>query len=133
MIKNWDYHNLYMDFSSMYQGNDHPSDIDMFYMCNDGTLIIGEIKNEKGVFAGGQRRLLARLLNLHKGDAVGLYIVHDNLVQNGDTRVDVSKCKVKGIYINSEKCWRTPKKIVNVGEIINYYKERAKWKTEKTY
>lgn len=39
----------------MYEGNDHPSDIDMFYMCKDNTLIIGEIKNSRGHFGDGQR------------------------------------------------------------------------------
>lgn len=41
MINNWDYHNLNMDFSSYTDGNDHPSDVDMLYICRDDTLIIG--------------------------------------------------------------------------------------------
>ena len=46
MIKNWNYKNLKLDYSSMYSGNNHPSDIDMFYLTNNETLILGEIKNE---------------------------------------------------------------------------------------
>lgn len=133
MIKNWDYHELHMDFSSMYDGGDHPSDIDMFYICKDNTLIIGEIKNAKGTFTDGQRRLLARVLNCHKYDAVGLYITHDKFVQNGDKEVDVSKCKVQEVYLKCEGFWRQPKKIVIVKEILEYYKQRANWKIEKTY
>lgn len=133
MIKNWTHHNLHMDFSSMFEGNDHPSDIDMFYLCDDGTLIIGEIKNECGEFAQGQRRILTKVLKAHKWDAVGLYITHNKYVQDGDTVVDVSECPVQEIYIKSEGVWREPKKPVNVKQILNYYKERARWKIEKTY
>ena len=117
----------------MYEGGDHPSDIDMFYICEDGTLIIGEIKNIKGTFTDGQRNLLTKVLNMHKGDAVGLYITHDKFVQNGDKSVDVSSCKVQEIYIKSEREWRQPKSIVTVKTIINYYKERAKWKMTRQY
>ena len=60
MIKNWDFHNLYMDYSSMYNTNDHPSDIDMFYIGKDNILIIGEIKNEKGKLLKGQRKILEK-------------------------------------------------------------------------
>lgn len=133
MIKNWDYHNLYMDFSSMFEGNDHPSDIDMFYICRDNTLILGEIKSIYGTFGEGQRRLLTRVLNGHKGDGVCLYITHRKLVQNGDKSVDVSKCDVTEIYIKSEGVWRKPKKPVTVKEILNYYKRRAEWKMERVY
>lgn len=133
MIRNWDFHDLHMDFSSMYDGGDHPSDIDMFYICKDNTLIIGEIKNIKGTFTDSQKRLLAKVINSHKGDAIGLYITHDRFVQNGDKSVDVSSCKVQEIYIKNEHKWRQPQKIVTVKEIINYYKERAVWKTKKQY
>lgn len=117
----------------MFEGDDHPSDIDMIYLCNDGTLILGEIKSERGQFKDGQRKLLTKILNAHKGDAVGLYITHDRLVQNGDTTVDVSKCPVREIYIKNEHEWRMTKKEVSVKEILNYYKERARWKIEATY
>ena len=46
MIKNWNYKNLHLDYSSMYEGNKHPSDIDLFYLAKNDTLILGEIKNE---------------------------------------------------------------------------------------
>ena len=125
MIHNWDYHNLNMDFSSMYEGNDHPSDIDMFYLCKDGTLIVGEIKSTKGTFNNGQRHLITRLLELHQGDAVGLYITHDQLVQKGDKRVDVSRCYVREIYTKTEGRWREPTRLVTVGEVLSYYRNRG--------
>ena len=136
MIKNWQYHELYMDFSSMFDGNDHPSDIDMFYLCNDGTLILGEIKSVLGKFNDGQRNLLAKLIQMHGGedcDGVGLFITHDKLVQNGDKVVDVSRCWVSEIYIKKEGVWRKPKKPVTVSMILNYYRERAKIKMENMY
>ena len=117
----------------MFEGNDHPSDIDMFYMCKDGTMIVGEIKNERGQFTEGQRKLLTKCLNMHKGDAVGLYITHDKLVQNGDETVDVSACPVREIYLKKEREWRLPRRVVTVKEVLNYYKERAEWKTNTKY
>lgn len=117
----------------MFNGNDHPSDIDMFYLCKDRTLIIGEIKSERGTFNDGQRWLITDLLNMHKGDGIGLYITHDKLVQNGDKVVDVSVCPVVEIYIKNEGVWRKPKKPVSVNGILNYYKERARWRTEREY
>ena len=44
MIRNWNFHNLYMDYSSYVDTNNHPSDIDMFYIGKNQTLIVGEIK-----------------------------------------------------------------------------------------
>lgn len=126
MIKNWNYHALHMDFSSMYIGNDHPSDIDMMYICNDGTLIIGEIKHRSGEFKIGQRRLITKLLNTHKGEGVGLYITHNKRVQDGDKVVDVSKCMVEEIYLTWEDEWRRPKRYTTVEEILQYYRERGR-------
>ena len=108
----------------MYEGNDHPSDIDMFYLCKDNTLIIGEIKNERGQFGEGQRKMITKLLNLHKGDAVGLFITHDKFYQKGDRDVDVSRCQVKEIYIKGENEWRFPKYPITVKEVLKYFKER---------
>lgn len=133
MIKNWKYHDLHMDFSSMFEGNDHPSDIDMFYLCKDGTMIVGEIKNERGHFTEGQRRLLTKCLNMHKGGGVGLYITHDKLTQNGDEVVDVSTCPVREIYLSTEKKWRLPRRVVTVKEVLTYYKERAEWRTKAKF
>ncbi len=108
----------------MYEGNDHPSDIDMFYLCKDDTLIIGEIKNERGHFGEGQRWMIARLIETHKGDAVGLFITHDKYYQDGDRDVDVSRCQVKEIYVKAEHRWRFPKRPITVQEILQFYKRR---------
>lgn len=124
MINNWDYHDLKMDFSSYTEGNDHPSDIDMFYLCNDDTLIIGEIKNERGHFGDGQRRMMTRLIEDHKGDAIGLFITHDKYYQRGDRTVDVMRCPVKELYVKGEHRWRFPKHYTTVREVLEYYKRR---------
>lgn len=126
MIRNWKYHSLYMDFSSMYKGGDHPSDIDMFYLCSDDTLILGEIKNEAGTFTRRQRALLAKIIKLHTANAIGLYITHNKRVQDGDIMVDVSTCYVKEIYLKTEGRWRRPQRPVTVKDILDYYRDRAK-------
>ena len=124
MIKNWDYHNLRMDFSSMYDGTDHPSDIDMFYLGRDRVLILGEIKNEKGELKKGQRRMLEKLANGWKGDALCLFITHNKYYQHGDMVVNVADCPVREIYYKRLRQWRLPKRPVKVREIIEYYKVR---------
>ena len=125
MIRNWEYHNLYMDFSSMFPGSDHPSDIDMFYLFADNTLLLAEIKSEYGYFPAGQKRLLKKIIDAHNGDGVGLYITHDKLVQNGDTTVDVSICPVQEIYIKGEAGWRRTKHKTKTIDVLSYYKQRA--------
>lgn len=126
MIKNWNYHALHMDFSSMYIGNDHPSDIDMMYLCDDGTLILGEIKHRSGEFKIGQRKLMQKIIDMHEGDGFGLYITHNKKVQNGDKVVDVSRCMVEEIYCKWEGKWRNTKQYTTVGEVFEYLRERGR-------
>lgn len=123
MIKDWDFHDLRMDFSSMYEGSNHPSDIDMFYIGRDHFLIIGEIKNERGHLKDGQRRILEKLINGWKDDGMVLYITHDKYVQNGDREVDVSECYVKEIYYKKTRRWTEPRKPTKVKEVIKYYEQ----------
>lgn len=125
MIKNWNFHNLYIDFSSYTSSQNHPSDIDMSYIAKDKTWIIGEIKNERGKLTKGQRKLLEQYVNNWKYDAICLFIVHDKYVQNGDKKVDAINCIVKEMYLKEEKEWRVPKKEITVKEILEYY-DRSK-------
>ena len=122
MVRNWDFRDLHMDFSSMYQGNDHPSDIDMFYIGRGKFLIIGEIKNERGTFTAGQRKLLQSLIDGWRFDGMAIYVTHDKYVQNGAKEVDVSECFVQEIYYKRLGIWRKPSRPVKVKEIINYYR-----------
>lgn len=123
MIKNKEYHSLFMDFSSMYEGNHHPSDIDMFYLGRNRILILGEIKNERGELHKGQRRLLEILAEGWKNDAICLYIVHRKYYQRGDRSVNVAECYVREIYYKKIHQWVFPKRPTKVKEIIEYYGE----------
>lgn len=111
----------------MFETNDHPSDIDLFYISGgkDGTIIFGEIKNERGEFKYGQRKLLEKLVGRVTGDAVALYIVHNKYWQNGDRVVNVMTCPVREIYLKKEGRWRFPKRPITVKEIIDYYREKV--------
>jgi len=120
MIANWDYHSLRMDYSSMFRG-EHPSDIDMYYLCRDGRLVLGEIKNEKGFLSFVQRRLLERLAEGWSNDAVVLYITHDSYWQKGDRTVDVGNCLVQEIYYKQVHKWVRPKEDTTVKQVIDYY------------
>lgn len=126
MIENWKYHSLYMDFSSMFQGNDHPSDIDMFYLCRDGRLVLGEIKNRKGKLKYGQRKILEELAEGWSNDAVVLYITHNKFYQHGDRKVDVGECRVQEIYYKTIHGWRRPRKPTTVKQVIDYYMKEGK-------
>lgn len=128
MINNWKHHELYMDFSNINVYPGRPSDIDMFYIGKHNFLIIGEIKNgELCELKEGQRNLLERLINNWKYDGVILYITHDKMVENGDRKVDVSKCKVEEYYYKGK--WRIPKQYTEVqnafDKLINKTKEKS--------
>lgn len=122
MIKNWDFHNLDMDYSSYTKSNNHPSDIDMFYIGKKDILIIGEIKNEKGKLNIGQKRILEKLVNNWKQDAICLFITHNKYVQKGDKKVDVPNCYVKEYYWKKAKRWAIPKQKTKVKDVLERYK-----------
>ena len=124
MIRNWNYHNLYMDYSSYTETNEHPSDIDMFYIGENNILIVGEIKNERGKLIGGQRKLYEKLIDGWKYDGIALFIVHDKYVQNGDKKVDVPSCLVREYYYKGG--WHKPQKEVRVKDVLDKYMKRKK-------
>ena len=111
-----------MDFSSMYFGKDHPSDIDLLYIGRDKTLLIGELKNERGYLQEGQRRLLESLANGWKWDAVILMIHHSAYVQRGAEVVDVGRLLVSELYHKKERTWRRPKQATTVKQVVDYFK-----------
>ena len=117
MIRDWQEHSLNMDFSHIDTKYGRPSDIDMWYITPSNFLIIGEIKNSKGRFNDGQKALLKRIVDSHKGGGTILYITHNQDVHRGDTIVDVSRCKVSEYYWHGK--WRTPKQYTTVNEAFN--------------
>lgn len=121
MIKNWNYKNLHLDYSSMYDGGNHPSDIDLFYIAKDDTLILGEIKNESYNTDNWekQKKILQRVIDNYKKEALYLFITHNKYVQKGDTKVDVPNCNIKEYYYKGE--WRTPQKETKVWEVLKKY------------
>ena len=120
MIKNWEQHELYMDFSAMAtEKHPQPSDIDMFYLGKNNTLILGEIKNERGTFTDGQRKLYEKIAKGWNGTCLILFITHNCYVQKGDKKVDVAKCFVKEYYYKGK--WREPTMPTRVYEFVDYY------------
>lgn len=132
MIRDWNEHSLTMDFSSMFDGNDHPSDIDMFYIGKDehgkDVLILGEIKNARGSFGEGQRRLLEKLANNFNGLALVLYITHRKDVHKGDKVMNVGNCYVEEYYYKGYSLkpqWLFPQEPTTVREVIEKYKRTS--------
>jgi len=123
MIKNYQRQQLQMDFSTG-MGNDHPSDIDMFYMANQNglpVLILGEIKNEHGTFGKGQRKVLQQVADNFRHRALIIYITHNKRIEEGATKVDVMNCPVSEIYENGK--WQTPSCKVTVKRFIDLIKK----------
>ena len=81
----------------------------------------GEIKNESYNTDNWekQKKILQRVIDNYKKEAMYLFIVHNKYVQKGDTKVDVPNCQVKEYYYKGE--WRTPKKELKVKEVLQRY------------
>ena len=92
------------------------SDIDLIHVTRSGFLVIGEIKNARGRFTDGQKRLLSGIVDKHKGGGTVLFITHGKDVHKGDGVVDVSECLVDEYYWNGE--WVTPYKFITVAEAM---------------
>lgn len=101
------------------------SDIDIFHLTRNGHLIIGEIKNVKGEFKKGQRSLLAKLVDGHKGGGAVLYITHTQDVYYGDDVVDIGNCLVEEYYFKGE--WRTPSEFITVKDALEKMERWKQW------
>ena len=92
------------------------SDIDLFHVTPNGFLVIGEIKNCKGEFKRGQRRLLSNLVDSCKHGGTVLFITHNEDVHLGAKIVDVAECLVEEYYWNGE--WIVPYRYITVGDAM---------------
>jgi len=117
MIRDWEEHSLYMDFSEIDVPVGKPSDIDMWYITPTGFVIIGEIKNYKGTFKTAQKKLLTKLCDDLKGGGTVLFIIHDKDVHLGDDMVNIANCLVQEYYWNGE--WVEPQVPTTVNTAIN--------------
>ena len=129
MIKNWKQREQLMDFSSMYDDSNHPSDIDMFYIGSDqkgrDVLIIGEIKFGDAIMKGGQRKLLEHFVNNYNSTAMILYITHHADIEKGENHVSVGECEVEQYYYRPNGKigrWVTPRRRTTVKEVIDTYR-----------
>lgn len=129
-IRNWRERELLMDFSSMYQGNNHPCDIDLMYIGKDkggrDVLIVGEIKNVNGTLREGQKHILERFVSKYNGTAIILYITHNKRVEEGATVVNVANCRVERYYYQTSEGngkWVEPKDYLTVKDVIDTYRE----------
>jgi len=126
MIKKWE-NRIEMDFSSMYDDNNHPSDIDLFFMGKtekgEDILILGERKwRRKGLIFNGQKRLLEAFAKRYKDPCIILHITHSECWQNGDKSVDVGKCFVEEYYYSKIDDWVIPQHYTTVRDVIDKYR-----------
>lgn len=99
------------------------SDIDLFHITPTGFLVIGEIKNFKGEFKRGQKKLLSGIVDSNVNGGTVLFITHNKDVHSGDKVVDVSECLVEEYYWHGE--WVTPYKFITVKEAMKKLEEIA--------
>lgn len=116
MIRDWDEHNLHMDFSNINVPHGKPSDIDMWYILPSGFVILGEIKNHSGQFKPFQKQLLCRLVDELQNGGTILYIIHDQDVHMGATEVNIANCLVQEYYWQGE--WIEPRVPITVNKAI---------------
>lgn len=100
-------------------GKAQPSDIDMLFIGKRNALVIGEIKNERGELGYGQRRLLEKLVDFWRFDAIAIFIQHSKYVQNGDDVVDIAHCPVVEYYY--KKKWHQPRTYTTAYDVIRKY------------
>jgi len=125
-IKNWEERNLPIDYSSMFEGGKHPSDIDMFYLFPDGLILFGEFKNEQYNRNSWekQKALFQRVLNNFNNEAIWLFMVHDQYVQCGAKVVNGLECVIKEYCYKKphyKAKWITPRKKTKLKEVFEYY------------
>lgn len=126
MINNSKYR-LEMDFSSMYDDKNHPSDIDLFFLGKDeegnDILILGERKwRRKGLIYNGQKNLLEEFARRYKSPCIILHITHNECYQNGDNTISIADCKVEEYYYSPINEWVVPKYYTTVKEVIDRYR-----------
>lgn len=116
MINNWNFKNLRIVYSYK-NDKKKPSDIDFFYITEEGMIIFGEIKNEsyKQEYWKNQKKLFEQLTDNCK-NAIFLFITHDKYVQKGDRIVYIPDCYVKEYYYKGK--WHTPQKPTKVKEVL---------------
>lgn len=125
-IKNWDERNLPVDYSSMFDGGKHPSDIDMFYLFPDGLIMFGEFKNElynKNSWEK-QKSLFQRVLDGINGEALWLFMVHNAYVESGAKAVNGLDCVIKEYCYKKphyKAKWVTPRKETKLKEVFEKY------------
>ena len=113
MIRDWNEFQLNMDFSNI---GVVCSDIDLIHITKNNRLIIGEIKNTRGVFKAGQRKLLAKIVDAYKGGGAVLFITHTGDVYSGDNTVNIAECPVEEYYWGGE--WIIPYKHTTVEDAM---------------
>lgn len=106
-INHPEYYSQFMDFKTLKDNGIFPSDLDMVYLCEDGYLVIGEIKYKGNHVQGMQAKLLTSIIDGHPEDGCLMEIEHRTKVQESKT-VDVADCRVLRAYFGGK--WHDYKK-----------------------
>ena len=105
-MRNKQFYDLYMDFQKLRNHKIFPCDIDMFYECRDGFIIVGEAKLKGYHLMGMQERVLTDMIDKHSDGGILLEIEHNKRVQDGNTVVDIADCLIAREYYDGK--WHVP-------------------------
>ena len=107
------------DFSGLRYGNITATDMDGVIDYHDRKYIFFEVKYGNAELPYGQRLCIERLVcDIGKPS---ICIIAEHNVSDTNKPVDVGKCKVREIYLNTEKKWRPPKRSFLVRELCDAF------------
>lgn len=97
-MRNRKYYNLFADFSSLHKYHIKPGDLDMYFICEDHYLVLGEAKLQGSHMKGVQEKALTTLIDEHESGGILFEIEHNSRVQDGATSYDIGDCLVRRAY-----------------------------------
>ena len=100
------------------------TDIDFCLEFHNKVWVIGEVKSQGVYFPAGQRKLMARFINMVRASGKrAIAIVVDHNVWNWKEPVMLRNCMVREYYTTETGRWAFPRRPYYVGEMIDTYLE----------
>jgi len=117
---NRDYYGLFMDFAPLHKYHIYPGDLDMYFVCGDNYLVIGEAKLKGFHVKGRQKKALETIIDGHDAGGCLIEIEHNSRVQDGATTVDIADCLVRRAYsLGQWYEFNPPKLFLNVARELS--------------
>lgn len=110
------------DFSGLQWGKITPTDIDGVIEYQNRAYIFLEIKYQDAELPDGQRIAIERLVDdVYKSGKKSIAIIAQHEIYNTKDSIPVAECRVREIYLYTEKYWRKPKRNITVKQLIDSF------------